>query len=163
MESQTLTRLRYAHEHLFRLQSYCEAKNATVASANLVILANIQQLDKGLLLSVLLLLSVFLCCFVSALIAFASFFPNIRNLADEDSAVFFVDTAKRENGHSLIEDLNDVSKIPSEETDLAHQITIVSKIVKAKTSAFSNALIWFAIGASVYVAGLFIQELTLAI
>ena len=159
MNHELLNRLKYAHEHLFRMQTYIEAKNATVLSANLLLLANIDKILTSNGSVKLLLIVLFVCGFVSSVFAVRSFFPNVRGAQDTSSVIFFGDTQALDCGQALLQNIKSGGAWPDETTDLANQIAIVSRIVAVKTNNFAHALIWFAIAATIFMSAIFVQNL----
>lgn len=159
MTNATLARLKYSHEHLFRMQTFIEAKNATILTANFVLLTNFDKMPLEAVFFKIALIAVFVGAAVSVTFSLASFFPNVRGVPDQKSVLFFEDVKTRDRGSELLDGMERDAAWPSEAEDMANQIVVVSKIVSTKTSCFAQALAWFVAAAVVFVSSLLLAVL----
>ena len=148
-----LERLRYAHEHLFKVQSFIEAKNVAVLSASLLLLFAIADGAPSNNLAVFASLLAVLSALIATGFSALSFFPNVTSSSSRNSLVFFGDTEKYKDGADL-QTYFQSQKESDEEADLAQQIVIVSKIIGSKTRNFRHAVIWFLASVFFYLSGL---------
>lgn len=90
MADEILPRLKYPHEHLFRMQTFIEAKNATILTANFVLLANFDKMPLGAVYFKIALVLAFVSAAISVAYSLSSFFPNVRGTSDQKSVLFLV-------------------------------------------------------------------------
>jgi hypothetical protein len=141
------------------MQTFIEAKNATILTANFVLLANFDKMPLEAVYFKIALMLVFVSAAISVAYSLSSFFPNVCGTSDQKSVLFFGDTTSCGRGSELLDCIQKGSDWPLEPEDVANQIVVVSKIVSTKTVCFSHALAWFVIAASVFVFSLLLAVL----